>query len=165
MNDPELDAPIQDSAREIDEELEGDISRSSSHVSSDSFSPSRHNQSSAFRQELRRADEHDKDHPEGFYQAKRWWFTSTAFPLIAGTFGPISNLFSACALAQTWRVEFQLNDEGSETKGKRVTDPDWLIAINVVSLAFALAANVLLSLNFAQRVRYRVAAPLTVVFW
>ena len=40
-----------------------------------------------------------------------------------------------------------------------------LIAINVVSLAFALAANMLLLLNFAHRVKYAVAQPLTIMFW
>lgn len=90
---------------------------------------------------------------------------STSFPLIAGTFGPISNLFSVCALVQTWRVQYDTEAQGGKTKAKRVPDPTWLIAVNAVSLGFALAANVLLNLNFAHRVRYRVAQPLTIVFW
>lgn len=44
-------------------------------------------------------------------------------------------------------------------------DGDRLLALNGVSLVFAVAANVLLLLNFAQRVRYRVAQPITVCFW
>src|SRR5690349_18217989 len=34
----------------------------------------------------------------------RWWFASTACPLIAGTFGPMANAFSICALPNKWRV-------------------------------------------------------------
>lgn len=40
-----------------------------------------------------------------------------------------------------------------------------LVAVNAVSLVFAIAANLLLLLNFAHRVRYSIAQPLTIVFW
>lgn len=33
----------------------------------------------------------------------RWWFASTACPLLAATFGPIANGFSVCALVYSWR--------------------------------------------------------------
>lgn len=51
----------------------------------------------------------------------RYWFASTACPLIAGTFGPIANAFSICALVEKWRVYFPpTSDEGHGTK---VEDP------------------------------------------
>lgn len=40
-----------------------------------------------------------------------------------------------------------------------------LIALNAVSLALALVANLLLLSNFAHRVRYSIAQPLTIVLW
>ena len=46
-----------------------------------------------------------------------WWMTSTAFPLIAGTFGPIANLLSICALVETWRVRID--------NGVTIRDPRW----------------------------------------
>ena len=54
-----------------------------------------------------------------------WWFTSTAFPLIAGTFGPMASAFSICALAGHWRQEIPpgQNEETSTT----VPDPKWFI--------------------------------------
>lgn len=114
---------------------------------------------------------------------RRWWFTSTAFPLIAGTFGPLATLMSVCALVQSWIVT--VPGGGSLETEQRVPDPKWyvspqpisaayrenaneilrLTAINAVSLLFAIAANLLLLLNFAHRVRYAIAQPLTIIFW
>ena len=54
---------------------------------------------------------------------RRWWMMSTGFPLLAGTFGPLANLFSVCALVQTWRV--QISPDGNERDGQRVPDPHW----------------------------------------
>jgi potassium channel subfamily K len=57
----------------------------------------------------------------------------------------MANAFSICALVETWRVYIPPgSDEGH---GERVTDPKWLIAVNSISLLFALAANVSLLLN------------------
>ncbi|KAE8453217.1 hypothetical protein EG329_011284 [Mollisiaceae sp. DMI_Dod_QoI] len=47
--------------------------------------------------------EREEDEQE-FLAPSRWWFASTAFPLIAGTFGPMASAFSICALAVHWRV-------------------------------------------------------------
>ena len=33
----------------------------------------------------------------------RWWFASSAFPMIAGTLGPVASAFSICALVREWR--------------------------------------------------------------
>ena len=46
-----------------------------------------------------------------------WWFASVAFPLVAGTFGPIANLCSVCALVQRWRTSW--------IDGEEVPDPPW----------------------------------------
>ncbi|KDR77618.1 hypothetical protein GALMADRAFT_95343 [Galerina marginata CBS 339.88] len=91
------------------------------------------------------------------YQPTLWWFTGTAFPLFAGTFGPIANLFSVCALAQTWQV--------SIGDGSRIRDPPWLLILNAISLFFALIANITLLFNFARRIPYSVAQPITISFW
>ncbi|KAF5360721.1 hypothetical protein D9756_004472 [Leucocoprinus leucothites] len=94
---------------------------------------------------------------EEYYQPTLWWFTSVSFPLIAGTFGPIANLFSICGLVQTWRIIKQ--------DGARVRDPAWVLALNIVSLVLALLANLLLLFNFAKRIPYRIAQPFTIIFW
>lgn len=43
----------------------------------------------------------DEEDPE---PVNRWWFASTACPLLAATFGPIANGFSVGALVYSWRV-------------------------------------------------------------
>ncbi|KAL1746868.1 hypothetical protein HDZ31DRAFT_80905 [Schizophyllum fasciatum] len=98
-----------------------------------------------------------------YSRAKRWWMLSTGFPLIAGTFGPLANLFSVCALVQTWRV--RISSDGNERNGERVPDPHWVLAPNIVSLVLAVAANMFLLMNFGHRLRYTIAQPLTVALW
>lgn len=53
----------------------------------------------------------------------RWWFASTACPLIAGTFGPIANALSICALVENWRV--YIPPGSSEGYGQDISDPAW----------------------------------------
>lgn len=94
----------------------------------------------------------------------RWWYCSTAFPLIAGTFGPMANAFSICALVQQWRVN--IPPGGVEEHGIDIPDPAWLLAVNAVSLAFALVANISLLLNMAKRLSFAIAQPITILgFW
>jgi potassium channel subfamily K len=96
-------------------------------------------------------------------RCSRWWFASTACPLIAGTFGPMANAFSICALVETWRVHIPPGlDEGH---GERVEDPKWLIAVNSISLVLALAANMSLLLNMARRLNFAIAQPITILGW
>ncbi|KAJ4413051.1 hypothetical protein N0V91_000025 [Didymella pomorum] len=107
----------------------------------------------------------DKEQAEAeeqeFLKPGRWWFASTACPLIAGTFGPMANAFSICALPNKWRVYIPSGkDEGH---GIVVEDPKWLVAVNSVSLVFALIANMFLLLNMARRVSFAIAQPITVV--
>lgn len=94
----------------------------------------------------------------------RWWYASTAFPLIAGTFGSMANAFSVNALVENWRVS--IPPGGTEEHGIDIKDPRFLIAVNAVSLALALIANLSLLLNMAKRVRFVIAQPITIAgFW
>ncbi|KAI5785856.1 hypothetical protein EDC01DRAFT_631774 [Geopyxis carbonaria] len=163
MNDPGLDEPLQHTAQETERTLRKQLNSNDAAANHDAAND-KDSPSACFRRELQRANTNDPaTGQDGYFQPKRWWFTSTAFPLIAGTFGPLANLMSVCALVQSWRVEF--TPGVPETEGARVADPAWLLAVNAVSLAFAIVANMLLLLNFAHRVPYRVAQPLTIVFW
>ncbi len=53
----------------------------------------------------------------------RWWYASTAIPLLAGTFGPMANAFSICALVEKWRVS--IPPAGTEEHGIKIEDPKW----------------------------------------
>lgn len=55
----------------------------------------------------------------------RWWFASTAFPLIAGTFGPMASAFSICALVVHWRV--RIPPGGVEEHAIFLADPKWYV--------------------------------------
>jgi potassium channel subfamily K len=73
----------------------------------------------------------------------------------------MANAFSICALVEKWRVYIPPgSDEGHGTK---IADPKWLIAVNTISLIFALAANMSLLLNMSQRLSFAVAQPVTVI--
>ncbi|CCC06623.1 unnamed protein product [Sordaria macrospora k-hell] len=93
----------------------------------------------------------------------RWWFASAAFPMVAGTLGPVASAFSICALVRPWRQNY--------TKGADIDtatfikDPAWLIAINAVQLAIALISNLALLLNMTRRLRFSIAQPVTIVGW
>jgi potassium channel subfamily K, other eukaryote len=64
----------------------------------------------------------DGDEKNVFLPAK-WWWASTVFPLLAGTFGPMANAFSICALVESWREE--LSKSGTEEHGIKIKDPNW----------------------------------------
>ncbi|KAH8195889.1 hypothetical protein TruAng_009935 [Truncatella angustata] len=93
----------------------------------------------------------------------RWWFASSAFPMIAGTLGPVASAFSICALVRPWREHIPPGD--NVTQGEFIIDPVWLTAVNAVQLALALIANIFLLLNMARRVRFSIAQPVTIVGW
>lgn len=98
-------------------------------------------------------------------QPSRWWFASTACPLLAGTFGPIASGFNICALVYQWRQYIPPGgtESTSEHAGLTLPDPPWLIGLNAASLVCALVGNASLLLNMAQRVRFAVAQPITIV--
>ncbi|KAF2659307.1 potassium channel-like protein [Lophiostoma macrostomum CBS 122681] len=109
--------------------------------------------------DYKQAEEEEQD----FLDPSLWWFASTACPLIAGTFGPIANAFSICALVVKWRVFMPPGVD--EAHGNPIEDPKWLTAINSVSLVFALAANLALLLNMARRLPFAIAQPITIIGW
>ncbi|CAI4212408.1 unnamed protein product [Parascedosporium putredinis] len=93
----------------------------------------------------------------------RWWFASSAFPMIAGTLGPVASAFSICALSRPWR---QVASPNGDTDARQfITDPQWLLAVNGIQVGTALISNMFLLLNMAKRIRFSVAQPLTIVGW
>ncbi|RYP78659.1 hypothetical protein DL771_000326 [Monosporascus sp. 5C6A] len=119
-------------------------------------------------QEHSQAVDQDNSHPDTsnaqtHLDATRWWFASAAFPMIAGTLGPVASAFSICALVEKWR---QLIPPGADiTKAEFIQDPVWLLAVNAVQLVIAIIANVFLLLNMTKRVRFSIAQPITIVGW
>ncbi|KAF7889428.1 uncharacterized protein EAF01_010921 [Botrytis porri] len=75
--------------------------------------------------ENQQRDERDetKEDEEAFLEPSRWWFASTAFPLVAGTFGPMASAFSICASVVHWRVS--IPPGGVEEHGIYIDDPKW----------------------------------------
>ena len=93
----------------------------------------------------------------------RWWFVSSAFPMIAGTLGPVASAFSICALVKPWRQEYP---PGSDVDtAPYIPDPVWLTALNAVQLFIALVANASLLLNMTRRLRFSIAQPITIIGW
>ena len=99
MNDPGLDAPIADAATTVQGE---------------------HEQS---QDDTAGAGVSEEEEERSFLMPARWWYASTAFPLIAGTFGPMANAFSICALVENWRVSIPKG--GTEEHGIDIKDPKW----------------------------------------
>ncbi|KAI6370453.1 hypothetical protein MCOR25_004190 [Pyricularia grisea] len=93
----------------------------------------------------------------------RWWFASSAFPMMAGTLGPVASAFSICALVRPWRQHMPPGTNVSQAEF--VEDPSYLIAVNAVQLAVAIVANLFLLLNMARRIRFTIAMPVTIVGW
>ncbi|KAL2042956.1 hypothetical protein N7G274_004014 [Stereocaulon virgatum] len=107
----------------------------------------------------------EREAERAFLDPSRWWFASTAFPLLAGTFGPMASAFNICALIQHWRVSIPPGFGANESHGNDVRDPKWLLAVNGLSLGFALIANFALLLNMARRLAFSIAQPITIVGW
>ncbi|KAH6981324.1 hypothetical protein BKA56DRAFT_486327 [Ilyonectria sp. MPI-CAGE-AT-0026] len=93
----------------------------------------------------------------------RWWFASSAFPMIAGTLGPVASAFSICALVRPWREQLPPGTEVQDAIF--VADPPWLTIVNAIQLVVALVSNVFLLLNMARRVRFSIAQPITIIGW
>ncbi|KAG5943851.1 hypothetical protein E4U59_007864 [Claviceps monticola] len=93
----------------------------------------------------------------------RWWFASSAFPMIAATLGPVASAFSICALGSQWRQHL-LPGKGIDL-AEFVDDPAWLTIVNAIQLAVALVSNAFLLLNMTERVRFSIAQPITIVGW
>ncbi|MCJ1479073.1 Potassium channel [Lambiella insularis] len=93
----------------------------------------------------------------------RWWFSSTLFPLVTGTFGPLATAFNICALVMDWRVI--VDPTSAESTGIDVQDPDWLHAINAISLFTSVMANFIHLAHMTGRVRFPIAQPATIVLF
>ncbi|KAK3674267.1 hypothetical protein LTR78_005736 [Recurvomyces mirabilis] len=144
-----IDPGMQDTVTEAEHDAKA------KHGSGDMTDDADANQAEAFEEEAEEAEEQEE-----YREPSRWWFASTACPLLAGTFGPIASGFNICALAINWRV--YIPPQGTEEHGVRIADPPWLIAVNAVSLLAALVANASLLLNMARRLRFNIAQPITI---
>ncbi|KAK9465199.1 hypothetical protein V1512DRAFT_229036 [Lipomyces arxii] len=88
----------------------------------------------------------------------RWNTLSSSLPLVAGSLGPVSNLFSIVAIVEPWGVTLDKFKHVTET----FHEDGWIIALNAISLAFGVTANTFLLMNFAGRVRYNVSQAITI---
>ncbi|KAK4175282.1 hypothetical protein QBC36DRAFT_331800 [Triangularia setosa] len=111
----------------------------------------------------KRLPKQQPEHEQMHLDPSRWWFASSAFPMIAGTLGPVASAFSICALARPWRQDYL---PGSDMDAAPfIRDPTWLTIINAIQLLIALIANMALLLNMTQRLRFSIAQPVTIVGW
>ncbi|KAK9236387.1 hypothetical protein V1525DRAFT_427106 [Lipomyces kononenkoae] len=76
---------------------------------------------------------------------------------MAGSLGPVSNLFSIVALAEPWKVVLQ---DGQILYFYE--DSAWTLALNAVSLVLGVLANVSLLANFAGRVKYNLSQAISI---
>ena len=104
MNDPGLDEPISDASAAVKENIEVEPGKGSNDDKSyDAMS--------------------EEEQEKNFLMPARWWYASTGIPLVAGTFGPMANAFSICALVENWRVD--IPKDGTEEHGIDIKDPKW----------------------------------------
>ena len=104
----------------------------------------------------------------------------------------MASAFNICALIEHWRVEIPPGFGANESHGDDVRDPKWcasqsqsvscivwrrlfptlsadevprLLAVNGLSLGFALISNFSLLLNMARRLSFPIAQPITIIGW
>lgn len=121
MNDPGLDEPIADASAVVKENIQ-DNPPSAHHNAQNSESP-HSNESSQKNQEETYDMMSEEEQEKNFLMPARWWYASTGIPLVAGTFGPMANAFSICALVENWRVK--IPPGGTEEHGIDIKDPEW----------------------------------------
>ncbi|KIN00711.1 hypothetical protein OIDMADRAFT_124590, partial [Oidiodendron maius Zn] len=92
-----------------------------------------------------------------------WWFASVVCPIIAGAMGPLTNLFCLAALVTPWRATYTETLTDANAEGFR--DPRWCIALNAIALAAGILGNAFLLANFARRIRYIIAIPISILLW
>jgi len=77
--------------------------------------------------------DHEAEEQESLMQPSRWWFASTACPLLAGTFGPMASGFNIVSLGYHWRE--YIAPGGTESTGMQagdtLQDPPWEIVRQV----------------------------------
>ncbi|KAK3177457.1 hypothetical protein Dsin_033180 [Dipteronia sinensis] len=164
MNDAGLDEPIAHASSEVRDTYHDQSNHHSQLDGHDDTADAPHKPHQSPQYQSPAYSHPRKEDDLAHHLPTRWWYASTAFPLLAGTFGPMANAFSICALVENWRIE--VPPEGTEGHGINIPDPTWLIAVNAVSLVFALIANLSLLLNMAKRLSFRWAQPITILgFW
>ena len=111
MNDPQLDGPVEEAAEANERNPYEDQFEDAAQEDQEFLDP--------------RCELTVLGRSYGFHLTffSRWWFASTACPLLAGTFGPIANGLSICALVENWRV--YIPPGSSEGYGVNIRDPAW----------------------------------------
>ncbi|KAK9478923.1 hypothetical protein V1514DRAFT_347174 [Lipomyces japonicus] len=87
---------------------------------------------------------------------------SSNLPMTAGGLGPISNLFSVVALVEGWIAEVVTENLGQQETILTHHDRPSTIALNAVSLAFGVTANLSLLMNFTGRIRYNYSQAISI---
>ena len=125
MNDPGLDETISDASAAVKEQIKDEPS--SAHPNAQTAEhPGQNpyfNQDSPEKLEESYDQMDEEEQEKNFLLPARWWHASTGIPLVAGTFGPMANAFSICALVEKWRV--RIPKGGTEEHGIDIKDPNW----------------------------------------
>lgn len=84
------------------------------------------------------ARELEREERQDFEQENRWWLASVAFPLLAGTLGPMATGFNVMALSYYWRQSVPVGH--TEREGTAFPDPHWVTVCWRKTLASVLLA-------------------------
>ncbi|KAK9372452.1 uncharacterized protein V1513DRAFT_384791 [Lipomyces chichibuensis] len=103
-----------------------------------------------------KSEEHADDDLYSFLYLE-WYTLSSSCPLMAAALGPVSNLFSITALAEPWVIELNRGQFD-----RFYPDGAMTIALNAVSLAFGILANMALLANFTGRVKYGLSQAISI---
>ncbi|KAF3920423.1 hypothetical protein ABW20_dc0104200 [Dactylellina cionopaga] len=143
------------------------------HGSTSSSSPMRENEAEPGDLEVgdedeensRELDDMSKKAQQDEQMPQLFFLLSTVFPLMSATLGPVANVMSICALVEPWRVYIPPIPGASSENSDKMPDPAWCLALNAISLACGFAANVILLLNLARRIKSKNLQPLTITLW
>ena len=75
----------------------------------------------------------------------------------------MASAFNICAVAIDWRLI--ISPDSKESEGQHIQDPRWLVAVNGLSLAIAIIANLALLAHMTGRLRFNLAAPVVIFGW
>ncbi|KAK5109596.1 hypothetical protein LTR62_006833 [Meristemomyces frigidus] len=75
----------------------------------------------------------------------------------------MASAFNICAVAVPWRAI--VSPISTQAKGRHLPDPRWLVAINALSIAIAIIANLTLLSHMTEHVRFNISAPITIIGW
>lgn len=74
----------------------------------------------------------------------------------------LTNMRSTCSIICS-TLQCHPNQYQLEAGGRYIKDPPWVNAVNVVSLAIALVANLFLLGQMTSRIRYNISGPITII--